>query len=50
MTEPGPPVVAWQQPDPAGPAPGVEFAPHGARLVAYLVDSLVITAASPCSW
>ena len=28
---------------PVGPAPGVEFAPHGARLVAYIVDGLIIS-------
>ena len=27
----------------AGPAPGVEFAPHGQRLVAYIVDSIILT-------
>lgn len=35
--------TAWQAPDPeAGPAPGVEFAGFGARLVAYIIDSLII--------
>ncbi len=42
---PAAPAVAWVQPEPdAGPAPGVEFAPHGGRLVAYIVDSLIIGA------
>lgn len=35
---------AWQAPEPeVGPAPGVEFAGFGARLVAYIVDTIVIT-------
>jgi uncharacterized RDD family membrane protein YckC len=38
------PPVAWQQPsDAPGPAPGVEFAGHGSRLVAYLLDGLLIS-------
>jgi uncharacterized RDD family membrane protein YckC len=41
---PPPPAVAWQTPAAdAGPAPGIEFAPHGARLVAYIVDGIIIT-------
>jgi uncharacterized RDD family membrane protein YckC len=40
---PAEPSVAWQAPvEPRGPAPGVEFAPHGARLVAYLLDGLLL--------
>ncbi len=36
--------VAWQSPEIAdGPAPGIEFAPHGQRLVAYILDGLIIT-------
>ena len=46
MTEPGDPAVGWEVTDPDGPAPGVDFAPHGARLVAYLVDALIVTAVS----
>ncbi len=52
MTEPmggdGPPayaqpVVPWEAPEPVvGPAPGVEFAPHGPRIVAYLIDSVIV--------
>ena len=39
------PAVAWQSPEHTdGPAPGVEFAPHGQRLVAYILDGLIITA------
>jgi uncharacterized RDD family membrane protein YckC len=34
--------VSWQSPDPeGGPAPGVDFASPGSRLVAYIVDGLV---------
>jgi uncharacterized RDD family membrane protein YckC len=37
------PPVSWQVPDQeTGPAPGIEFAPHGARLVAYLIDGLIV--------
>ncbi|MEA2611957.1 MAG: hypothetical protein QOG32_1683, partial [Chloroflexota bacterium] len=33
---------AWIRPEPVvGPAPGVEFASHGARLVAYIVDTVI---------
>ncbi len=33
----------WEAPrTPLGPAPGVEFAPHGPRLVAYLIDGFLI--------
>ncbi len=39
------PIVYWEAPkDEAGPAPGVKFAGHGARLVAYILDSLIIGA------
>ena len=37
------PAVAWESPEiQGGPAPGVEFAPHGARLVAYILDGIII--------
>ena len=37
------PVTAWTAPEPTpGPAPGVEFAEPGARLVAYIIDVLII--------
>lgn len=40
MTSPS----AWQAPEvEAGPAPGVEFAGYGARLIAYIVDSLILS-------
>ena len=40
MSEP----VAWQAPDPEpGPAPGMEFASPGARLVAYIIDSIIVS-------
>ena len=33
---------SWAAPEPVvGPAPGVEFAGHGARLIAYIVDILI---------
>ena len=39
------PVVAWDAPvEATGPAPGLEYAPHGARFVAYLLDSLLLFA------
>lgn len=38
MSEP----VTWQAPEPSGgPAPGVDFASPGSRLVAYIVDGAV---------
>lgn len=44
-TRPPEPLVVWEPPDdPVGPAPGLEFAPHGRRLVAYLIDCLIIYA------
>lgn len=37
---------AWQAPDPEpGPAPGMEFAGAGARLVGYIVDIIIMTIA-----
>lgn len=37
--------VTWLPPaEQPGPAPGVQFAPHGERLAAYLIDSLIVTA------
>ena len=44
MSASPPPPVAWESPEPeAGPAPGVEFAPHGGRLVAYILDSIIVS-------
>jgi len=44
MSATPPPAVSWESPDQlTGPAPGVEYAPHGARLVAYLLDGLFIS-------
>jgi uncharacterized RDD family membrane protein YckC len=38
------PTVAWEAPsEPMGPAPGIQFASHGARLVAYLLDTLLVS-------
>ena len=40
---PVPAAQAWVQPEAeSGPAPGVEFAPHGERLVAYIFDVLIV--------
>lgn len=40
MTTPPP---TWQTPpEPTGPAPGVEFAGHGARLGAYILDGILV--------
>jgi len=40
MTSPTP--STWEAPEPlAGPAPGVAFADHGERLVAYIIDVVI---------
>ena len=40
MTTPAP---SWQTPaEPAGPAPGVQFAGHGARLGAFILDGILV--------
>lgn len=43
--EPAPPqapTVRWEPPvEEEGPAPGVKFASHGPRLVAYIIDSVI---------
>ena len=37
------PIVPWEAPElQAGPAPGYEFAGHGGRLVAYILDCVLI--------
>jgi uncharacterized RDD family membrane protein YckC len=37
------PSYAWDQPgEPAGPAPGVKFAGHPGRLVAYIIDGFIL--------
>ena len=39
------PAPAWEPPEQvAGPGPGIEFAPHGPRLLGYIVDILIVTA------
>jgi len=46
MTEQGTPTppVSWEAPsETTGPAPGTEFAPHGGRLVAYILDGIIIS-------
>jgi uncharacterized RDD family membrane protein YckC len=42
MTSPQPAAGWTPPPEEPGPAPGLEFAPHGARLVAYILDALAI--------
>lgn len=43
MSSSPPPTVSWESPESqAGPAPGVEFAPHGPRLVAYILDGIIV--------
>lgn len=38
-----PPPSGWVTPEvETGPAPGIEYAPHGARLVAYIIDAFLI--------
>ncbi len=38
------PIVSWEAPtEEVGPAPGVKFAPHGGRFLAYILDGLIIT-------
>ena len=38
----GPPQATWQAPlEPQGPAPGIRFAGHGARLGAYFIDIVI---------
>ena len=35
--------VSWQAPEPeVGPAPGIAFADPGARLVAYILDTVIL--------
>ena len=35
--------TGWEAPsEPAGPGPGVQFAPYGDRLVAYILDGIII--------
>jgi uncharacterized RDD family membrane protein YckC len=42
----GPAPASWQPPieELAGPAPGIRFAAHGPRLLAYLIDTIVLFA------
>ncbi len=43
MSATPPPAVTWESPEQsAGPAPGIEYAPHGPRLVAYIIDGIII--------
>jgi len=46
MSATPPPAVSWESPEvETGPAPGVQYAPHGARLVAYILDGIIISIA-----
>jgi uncharacterized RDD family membrane protein YckC len=37
------PIVSWEAPaDAAGPAPGVTFAGFGPRLLAYIIDAIIV--------
>jgi uncharacterized RDD family membrane protein YckC len=38
-----PPAVYWATTDEPGPAPGIEFAGHGGRFVAYILDGIIVT-------
>jgi len=41
-----PPPAAWEPPvEEVGPAPGIRFADHGARLLSYLLDAVILTVA-----
>lgn len=45
------PAVAWESPARTdGPAPGIEYAPHGGRLVAYILDSILLTIVAGFFW
>src|SRR5215213_892126 len=38
------PIVSWEAPaEAAGPAPGVTFAGFGARLLAYIIDVIIVS-------
>ena len=39
------PIVSWEAPaEEVGPAPGVKFAPHGGRFLAYILDGFIVLA------
>lgn len=42
LQAPGPSMTWQSPPDVGGPAPGVEWAAYGERLVAYIIDGLVL--------
>jgi uncharacterized RDD family membrane protein YckC len=45
MTSPPGPQVPWEAPEPVrGPAPGIEYGGYGERIVAYIVDGLILSA------
>jgi uncharacterized RDD family membrane protein YckC len=44
LPAPYPPPAPWAvPPEPLGPAPGVRFASHGGRLLAYVVDVILVS-------
>ena len=45
VPEPPPkPIVYWEAPkEEAGPAPGIKFAGHGPRFLAYMLDGLIVS-------
>ena len=43
MTQPDPAPSWTPPPEEPGPGPGMEFAPHGPRLAAYILDGLLLT-------
>jgi uncharacterized RDD family membrane protein YckC len=50
-TPPAQPSYTWSAPtEPSGPAPGFRFAPHGARLLAYIVDIVIVSAVLIVAW
>jgi uncharacterized RDD family membrane protein YckC len=36
------PATGWATPKPTGPAPGIAFASHGARLLAFIIDAVLL--------
>ncbi len=51
MSDPAGPLLPWEATPPViGPAPGVEFAPYGQRLVAYILDSCLVAILAIAFW
>ena len=49
-TDPASAPPGWKSDEPIGPAPGVAFAGYGARLIAYIIDWLIIGLAVGILW